>query len=274
MKVCVRQDTTYNNFKIGPFQFQIEHLKKNKIKWVQNAIHTVSVHGINKNEQKLMKAERMWYVSKLTLYQIKPIKAVKDLKPSFSMDQIRFFCCSLFLNYQRENSPSQVSASCVPFFLSLLISVGLITRIASQNRAPPVRGEICWLNIDWGRHILWWLMLKRFLTKRICKRCVTHRVFPFLYSQWWASLDWNSQTIIFSLSTYWQDAGRGLNGGYPITAIKVKHINIHFSDMLIGSVSAKLYFLQESHKDQSNSYTDWSCLIEKTRLLKSGDKDE
>lgn len=110
----------------------------------------------------------------------------------------------------------------------------------------------------------WWLMLKRFLTKRICKRCVTHRVFPFLYSQWWVSLDWNSQTIIFSLLTYWQDAGRGLNGGYPITAIKVKHINIHFSDMLIGSASARLYSPLESHKDQSNSYTDWSCLIEKT----------
>lgn len=27
------------------------------------------------------------------------------------------------------------------------------------------------------------------------------------------SLDSNSQTIIFSLLTYWQDAGRELNGG-------------------------------------------------------------
>lgn len=34
--------------------------------------------------------------------------------------------------------------------------------------------------------------------------------------------------------------------------------------MLIGSVRARLYSRLESHKDQSNSYTDWSGLIERT----------
>lgn len=57
------------------------------------------------------------------------------------------------------------------------ICSGLIATVASQNRAPPVRGERCCLGIDWARHALWWLMLKRFLTKRICKRCVTHGAF-------------------------------------------------------------------------------------------------
>lgn len=91
---------------------------------------------------------------------------------------------------------------------------GLTATVASQNRAPPVRGERRCLGIDWARHALWWLMLKRFLTKRICKRCVTHKsLFPFLHSRWWASSDRNSQIVIFSLLTYWQDAGRGLNGG-------------------------------------------------------------
>ena len=60
---------------------------------------------------------------------------------------------------------------CTPLF-----SV-LIAPVATQNRAPPVRGERCCLGIDWARHALWWLMLKRFLTKRICKRRVTHRAF-------------------------------------------------------------------------------------------------
>lgn len=49
MKVCVRQDTTYNNFKIGPFQFQIEHLKKNNNK-MSSKCNTYSISTWNQQE--------------------------------------------------------------------------------------------------------------------------------------------------------------------------------------------------------------------------------
>lgn len=57
--------------------------------------------------------------------------------------------------------------------------------------------------------------------------------------------------------------------------IKVKHINIHLSDTVIGSVRVRLYSLLESQWDHSlyNLFGDLFCLIEKTSIFMSGDGD-
>ncbi len=168
------------------------------------------------------------------------------------------YCLLFFL----PNFASFLSSFFPP--LSPTVCSGLKAGVASQNRAAPVRGESCWLCIDWTRHALWWLMLKRFLTKRICKRCVTHRVFSIpLFPMVGLFGQEQSNRYLFTLELLtgcWKRAKWRL-ANYSYWGQAHKYTLLWHGDR---QCEGRLYSLLESHRDQSNSYSDWSCLAEET----------